>query len=75
MRRLNAGCEMWTASAARFARLVREALKQGMPGTRSILLPPPLIRSALQAPLLRDLLVTRVGYSGEDARIIVDQRA
>jgi AraC-like DNA-binding protein len=46
------------------AAVVRAAQKQGVPGTRSILLPPPLIRAALRQPLLRDLLVTRIGYSG-----------
>ena len=46
------------------APVVRAALKEGVPGTRSILLPPPLIRTALREPLLRDLLVTRIGYSG-----------
>jgi AraC family transcriptional regulator, arabinose operon regulatory protein len=46
------------------ASVVRAALKKDIPGTRSILLPPPLIRSALREPLLRDLLVTRIGYSG-----------
>lgn len=44
-------------------RVVREALKKGVPGTRSILLPPAMIRDSLKQPLLRDLLVTRIGYS------------
>jgi AraC family transcriptional regulator, arabinose operon regulatory protein len=44
-------------------RVVRAALKTGVPGARSILLPPALIRQSLEQPLLRDLLVTRIGYS------------
>lgn len=43
-------------------RVVRDAQKRGFPDMRSIILPPPLIRSSLKQPLLRDLLVTRIGY-------------
>jgi AraC-like DNA-binding protein len=42
--------------------LLREAQKRGFPDMRSVILPPPLIRDALTRPLLRDLLVTRIGY-------------
>jgi AraC family transcriptional regulator of arabinose operon len=47
--------------------LLREVQKRGFPDMRSIFLPPPLIRDFLQRPLLRDLLVTRIGYCSRAA--------
>ncbi len=47
--------------------LLREAQKQGFPDMRSIFLPSLLIRESLQQPLLRDLLVTRIGYCSRAA--------
>src|SRR3990170_947982 len=47
--------------------LLREAQKRGFPDMRSILLPPPLIRGSLKELLLRDLLVTRIGYCARAA--------
>jgi AraC-like DNA-binding protein len=44
------------------AELVREAMRRGFPDMRRIELPPPIIRASLATPLLRDLLVTRIGY-------------
>lgn len=49
------------------APLLREAQKRGFPDMRSVILPPPLIRDALNRPLLRDLLVTRIGYCSHAA--------
>lgn len=46
---------------------VREAQKRGFPDMRSILLPPAIIRSSLEQPLLRDLLITRIGYHAKVA--------
>jgi AraC-like DNA-binding protein len=48
--------------------LVRDAMRRGFPDMRSILLPPPVIRESLTTPLLRDLLVTRIGYHSRAAR-------
>jgi AraC family transcriptional regulator, arabinose operon regulatory protein len=47
--------------------MVREAQKRGFPDMRSILLPPPVIRASLAEPLLRDLLITRIGYCSRAA--------
>jgi AraC family transcriptional regulator, arabinose operon regulatory protein len=42
--------------------VLRDAQKRGFPDMRAIFLPPPMIRESLKQPLLRDLLVTRIGY-------------
>ena len=47
--------------------VLRDAQKRGFPDMRSIILPPPLIRESLAQPLLRDLLVTRIGYCSRAA--------
>jgi AraC-like DNA-binding protein len=47
--------------------VLREAQKRGFPDMRSIFLPPALIRESLRQPLLRDFLVTRVGYCSRAA--------
>jgi AraC family transcriptional regulator of arabinose operon len=47
------------------AAVLREVQKHGFPNMRSVFLPPPVIRESLQQPLLRDLLVTRIGYCSQ----------
>jgi AraC-like DNA-binding protein len=47
--------------------LLREAQKRGFPDMRSIILPPRVIHESLTQPVLRDLLVTRIGYCARAA--------
>jgi AraC-like DNA-binding protein len=47
--------------------LVRECMRRGFPDMRTIELPPPIIGASLEKPLLRDLLVTRIGYASRAA--------
>jgi AraC family transcriptional regulator, arabinose operon regulatory protein len=47
--------------------VLREVQKQGFPDMRSIVLAPPRIIDSLRQPLLRDLLVTRIGYCSRAA--------
>jgi AraC family transcriptional regulator, arabinose operon regulatory protein len=47
--------------------LVRDAMRRGFLDMRRIELPTPVIRESLATPLLRDLLVTRIGYSSRSA--------
>ncbi|MDD5260288.1 MAG: AraC family transcriptional regulator [Methylacidiphilales bacterium] len=49
------------------AAVLREAQKRGFPDMRAAFLPPPGIRRSLRQPLLRDLLVTRIGYCSRAA--------
>ncbi|MEA1950514.1 MAG: AraC family ligand binding domain-containing protein, partial [Planctomycetota bacterium] len=45
------------------AKVIREVNRRAFPDMRSIELPEKTIRDSLKKPLLRDLLVTRIGYS------------